>query len=31
MEGNAIAQGGNTPQMKKRFNNLQQLITYGVK
>jgi len=31
MEGSVLSQAGNTPQVKKRFNTLQQLITYGVK
>jgi hypothetical protein len=30
-EGNVFGQGGNTPQAKKRFNQLQQLVQYGVK
>jgi len=31
MEGNAMSQGLSTPQIKKRFADLQRLATYGVK
>jgi len=30
MEGSVFSQGVSTPQSKKRFNQLQQLATYGV-
>ena len=31
MEGNAMSEGTYTPQIKKRFAELQKLATYGVK
>ena len=30
MEGSALAQGGDGPKIKKRLNELQKLVTYGV-